>query len=177
MRIYLDRARTKEIDHIVDRKLKVGGLTPHHHDEKLPEREALRLATMSELALAIELGGTLNTAGLTAQGDGGWDIDVAGLKIDVKLTRYESAYLIFDRPDLFKADMAILVRQCAIPFEFDIVGGISRQRFMKLAKRYDLGYGLRWVVSEFDLRPYSVIRKFIKERKQCNSQQSQLSAF
>jgi hypothetical protein len=96
-------------------------------------------------------------------GDDGNDMTAWGLTWQIKTSSMRK--LIFNHATDFVTDAAILVHHAASKqkvFEypvFDVVGGISRSRFMKLHYQYDFGYGVRLVVEGEDLTDMELIRE------------------
>jgi hypothetical protein len=95
-------------------------------------------------------------------GDDGNDMTAWGLTWQVKTSSMRK--LIFNHESDFITDAAVLVHHLASKhkvFEnpvFDVVGGISRARFMGLCYGHDFGYGVRLVVDGDDLTDMMTIK-------------------
>jgi hypothetical protein len=96
-------------------------------------------------------------------GDDGNDMTAWGLTWQVKTSSMRK--LIFNYESDFVTDAAVLVHHHASKhkvFEhpvFEVVGGISRKRFMALYYEHDFGYGVRLVVDADDLIGMETIKK------------------
>lgn len=103
---------------------------------------------LGERAAARVYGGSVDTTVRTA-GDAGYDLYVGGLRYQVKTSTTRD--LIFNAPELFNADRAILVTlvgdrtQPHRDSKFIVWGHISRRRFMEVFKYHNYGYGDRLV--------------------------------
>ena len=109
------------------------------------------LGFKAEYAVAKVLGCKLPTLNVVT--DGGVDLWVDDIGIDVKYTKRTDGDLIFDSFDDFKAEVAVLVSTTEKPEVVDIVGWLDRRGFEKKAKDHDYGHGARKVVSNADLLP------------------------
>jgi hypothetical protein len=111
---------------------------------------------LGEQAAARVYGGTVDTSVRTG-GDDGYDLHIGGLRYQVKTSTTRD--LIFNAPELFSADRAILVTligdrtQPHIGSYFIVWGHISRERFMEVFRYHDYGYGKRLVCSLEYLTP------------------------
>ena len=105
----------------------------------------------AEYAVAKVLGCKLPTLNVVT--DGGVDLWVDDIGIDVKYTKRTDGDLIFDSFDDFKAEVAVLVATTSNPEVVDIVGWLDRNTFEKKAEDHDYGYGARKVVSSKELLP------------------------
>jgi len=94
-------------------------------------------------------------------GDDGCDLAAWGLSWQVKTS--SRSELIFDDASKFSADAAVLVMHCATKLlvvddpRFEVLGGISRSRFMSRCVVKDYGYGDRLVVGSESLTPLDAI--------------------
>ena len=90
-------------------------------------------------------------------GDDGTDCSAYGLYWQIKTSSLRA--LIFNSQEDFLADAALLVRHLADKHSvaddptFEIVGGVSRKRFMRQHFEHDYGYGMRLVMNADDLTP------------------------
>jgi hypothetical protein len=90
-------------------------------------------------------------------GDDGRDCKAFGLSWQIKTSGLRA--LIFNSADDFVADAALLVRHLADKHSvaddptFEIMGGVSRKRFLRTHFLHDYGYGERLVMNADDLTP------------------------
>ena len=96
--------------------------------------------------------------------DGGVDIWLDNISVDVKVSNQKDSNLIFDSMDKFKADVALFVVQLG-DNKFDLVGWITRAAFERQSKRRDFGYGDRLYVSPENLQPIGKLWEVLQERK------------
>ena len=88
--------------------------------------------------------------GIYLSGDNGMDMFAWGLSWQIKTSSMRK--LIFNSEKDFVSDGAVLVHHLASKQKvfdtpiFDVVGGISRKRFLNLYYEHDFGYGTRLVV-------------------------------
>ncbi len=87
-------------------------------------------------------------------GDAGWDVEEAQGRYQVKYNTHKNGQLYFSSLEEFKAPVAILVTNNN-DLTFNIVGYISRERFMKEHYTTDYGYGIRYAVDQKQLDPIS----------------------
>ena len=94
----------------------------------------------SEIAVAWLYGADMDAhAGLG--GDEGYDLEIAGRKVEVKCRKKQGyTFALMDTGPL-RAEAGVLVYEC--DGGYLIHGVISRQKFMKVAERVDYGYGER----------------------------------
>lgn len=103
---------------------------------------------LGECAASRVYGGRVDTTVRTG-GDAGYDLIVGGLTYQVKTSTTRD--LIFNAPELFSADRAILVTlvgdrtQPHINSKFIVWGHISRRKFMEVFTYRNYGYGDRLV--------------------------------
>jgi hypothetical protein len=83
-------------------------------------------------------------------GDGGSDLNLGGLNIQIKASTYDPPYLLFDifGSQRFRADAAVLA---LVPPQdgalwVDLYGWVQRHEFMRRAHRRDFGHGDRLVL-------------------------------
>ena len=103
---------------------------------------------LGECAASRVYGGRVDTNVRTG-GDAGYDLDIGGLTYQVKTSTTRD--LIFNAPELFSADRAILVTligdrtQPHVNSKFIVWGHISRRKFMEVYQYRNYGYGDRLV--------------------------------
>jgi hypothetical protein len=120
------------------------------------------IGMLGELAAGRVLGAQPDWA-IYLAGDDGNDMTAWGLTWQIKTSSMRK--LIFNHESDFITDAAVLVHHIAPKqrvFEqpvFDVVGGISRTRFMALCFEHDFGYGVRLVVDGDDLTSMETIKK------------------
>jgi hypothetical protein len=105
---------------------------------------------LGEAAVAKVLGLTPDTSVLTG-GDDGNDLTLGSTTIQVKTSVLPS--LIFNAPELFKSDVAILAQYTGVDKtrsqedpKFVVWGWIEREVFLVLHHKKDYGYGTRLVM-------------------------------
>jgi len=96
--------------------------------------------------------------------DGGVDIWLENIAVDVKVTNHKDSNLIFQSMDKFRADVALFVVQLG-ENKFDLVGWITRGAFERQSKRRDFGYGDRLFVSPENLQPIGKLWEKIQEKR------------
>ena len=96
--------------------------------------------------------------------DGGVDIWLDNISIDVKVSNQKDSNLIFDSMDKFRADIALFVVQLG-DNKFDLVGWITRGAFERQSKRRDFGYGERLYVPPENLQPIGKLWEKIQEKR------------
>lgn len=82
--------------------------------------------------------------------DPGWDLVYRGLTLDAKLLQW---WLVFDSPEHFRADVAVLVHPTEHADVVVVRGWIERERFLQEAFTANLGYGNRLCVAKERLSP------------------------
>lgn len=114
------------------------------------------IGMMGEIAGCKALGAQPNLSVMIG-GDDGFDCEAHGLLWQIKTSSLRA--LIFNSVDDFVADVALLVHHLADKEavgddpRFEIIGGVSRKRFMKQHFQHDYGYGMRLVMNADDLTP------------------------
>lgn len=131
-------------------------VTDKKFDEKNTSYAVNLMGYLGEIAVAralnVEPDRTVRTGG-----DDGYDLVYNNKTIQVKTSTLPS--LIFNSPDLFTADIAILVQLVGdrqnphINAQYHILGQIRREDFEKRAYQKDYGYGTRYVVDSEYLMP------------------------
>ena len=108
-----------------------------------------------EAAVATLIGVDIDRK-LHLHGDAGWDITENQDKYQVKYNTYRNGQLYFTKLEEFKAPVAILVTNNK-DMTFEIVGYITRERFMKEHYETDYGYGTRYAVNQEQLDPITTL--------------------
>lgn len=140
---------------------KLMGFKPRLENENQSREEANALGFKAEFAVARLLGTTLPTINVVT--DGGVDLWLDDVSIDVKFTNKQSNGLIFDNEEKFKARLAVLVVPTSHDDVMNIAGWIGRNRFLRLAKTKDFGYGSRLVVDVRNLSRIEALWKKLNE--------------
>ena len=111
------------------------------------------LALKSEMAVAKCF--NLNFNVCAAGPDNGVDLYFGGISIDVKISKWCDANLLFKYKNWFRSDYAILVLATYEPNVVEIVGGITKELFDEKAgqKEFKSGRGLSWFVPQEMLDP------------------------
>tara|TARA_R110002050_G_C8763553_1_gene499796 strand:- start:133 stop:645 length:513 start_codon:yes stop_codon:yes gene_type:complete len=84
--------------------------------------------------------------------DGGEDMWIGDISVDVKSTFYPRGRLLFKDVNSFKADCSVLVCQ-EDEENYNVVGYCSREKFKRDSNLMDLGHGLGSVMDQDDLSP------------------------
>lgn len=127
-------------------------------DSKRDNYAITREGLMGEWALSIALEKPVNTD-LYLGTDDGYDFEYEGYTIDVKTTR--AKYLLFQNLDKFKADVAALVK-IINDYEMEIIGIISKKKFVEIHEVKNLGYQDNCVVPPEKLLPIEEFRRYAK---------------
>lgn len=97
--------------------------------------------------------------------DAGFDYRVGGVTFDCKFTEHQNGMLLFRNIRKFKADAAILVTgNPADELEFNVVGGIMRERWYKEVCTMSLGSKvgrIAWVVKQEKLTPIPKVAEWL----------------
>jgi hypothetical protein len=95
---------------------------------------------------------------LEAGGDGGVDHIINGWQTQTKLSTYQGREpeLKFETLEFFSADVAIVVRLLG-PVAAEVIGCITKQKFMRVYKVKNYGYGDHFVCSESELSDPNII--------------------
>ena len=97
--------------------------------------------------------------------DGGVDLWFDNISIDVKTTNKEYGPLVFDNPDKFQADIAVLVGQANKENTLRINGWIDKTSFLSNSTPHDYGYGPRIKMEAEELRPIEQLWKGLMMRR------------
>jgi len=117
----------------------------------------------AEYAVAKVFGCTLPSFNIVT--DGGVDLWIDDISVDVKLTKKPKGDLIFDDFTKFKSDIAILVATTNTESVYEILGWIDRNSFEAEAKDMDYGYGSRKVVESKGLMPIENLWKDVVDSR------------
>ena len=137
------------------------GVSPRLENEKQSRVEANKLGFMAEFAVCRLF--DTEPPRLNIATDGGLDLWLDDVAVDVKFTK--TGKLIFDNPDKFKANVAILATTADQHDCIKLLGWIGRTEFLELCDTHDFGYGERLVMEASELRPLEQLWRKIKERK------------
>jgi len=85
--------------------------------------------------------------------DGGVDLWLGDVTIDVKYTARNTSKLIFDSVSKFKSQVAVLVTATSNMDVMEILGWCSKNRFIEESYKKDFGYGERLVMDADKLQP------------------------
>lgn len=129
--------------------VKMQSVKPRLENERQSREDANVLGFMAEFAVAKLFG--LKPTYLVVKSDYGIDLWWDDVSIDVKYTNNIKNGLIFDDPDSFKADVAILCAPTEYSNVIDVVGWVGRNRFLEDCHHHDFGYGDRLVLDADDL--------------------------
>jgi len=127
-------------------------------DQKRNNFELTKEGFMGEWAVSLTLNIPVNTD-LYLGPDAGYDLEFQGYTIDVKTTR--AKYLLFQSIDHFKADVAVLVK-VVNDYEVDVVGMISKEKFIEIHEMKDFGYGNQCVVPPEKLLPIEEFERYAR---------------
>ena len=97
--------------------------------------------------------------------DGGVDLWFDDISIDVKTTNKEYGPLVFDNPDKFQAEIAVLVGQTEHENTLRINGWMDRAFFLSNSTPHDYGYGPRIKMEIDELRPIEQLWKGLMQRR------------
>lgn len=148
--IHRVRANKKEFD-VTDRKF----------DKNNSSYSVNLMGRLGEVA-ASRLLGIPTDDSVTPSGDNGHDlISVLGKSIQVKTSTLPQ--LIFNAPELFVSDVAVLVKFFGdkqlphVDSLFDVIGWVTRENFLANHYLHDYGYGTRLVMDANQLQPIEVL--------------------
>lgn len=122
-----------------------------------------KLGLMAEWAVSKLCGFPINMELFEDSGDFGIDGEVRGKTIDVKFSRWPNGKLIFKHPGKFVADIAVFCVPGMDQHEVEMVGVISRKRFMEQCERRDLGYGDVYCVTQDKLTPFETFLEWARK--------------
>jgi hypothetical protein len=115
------------------------------------------MGRLGEIAAARILGLQTDDS-IAPSGDNGHDLTtVLGRTVQVKTSTLPQ--LIFNAPELFVSDVAVLVKFTGdkqlphVDSEFDVMGWVTRESFLANHYLHDYGYGVRLVMDANQLQP------------------------
>jgi hypothetical protein len=129
----------------------MAGFNPRLENDKQSRVEANQWGFKAEFAVARLF--DLEPPTLTVTTDGGADLWVGDITIDVKLTNQEWGPLIFDSMPKFRANVAVLVGRTKDDEVVNVIGWSSREAFKEHYNKKDFGFGDRLYVDAQDLAP------------------------
>jgi hypothetical protein len=115
------------------------------------------LGQLGEVACARGLGLQVDRT-ISPSGDNGHDL-VTSLGKNIQVKTSTLPQLIFNAPELFISDIAVLVQFYGdkqlphVDSEFDLVGWVTREVFLANHYLHDYGYGTRLVMDANQLQP------------------------
>lgn len=127
------------------------GFKPRLENDAQDRVEANQWGFKAEFAVARLF--NLDPPDLTVVTDGGVDLWMGDLSIDVKFTNKTFGPLVFDSMEKFKADIAVLVGRGGTDNELSVNGFVLRKVFEDSAVEHDFGYGKRLVMKADDMKP------------------------
>ena len=131
------------------------GILPRLNNVKQTRLDANILGFMAEFAVCRLF--ETDPPRLNFATDGGVDLWIEDISIDVKFTNHRKNGLIFDSFDKFKSRIAILVTNTPEFDVMEIIGWCSKNDFMQKSYEKDFGYGVRKVL---DLERLKSIENF-----------------
>lgn len=149
MRIRLSKQDLHECEmlgHDTVKLCEMQGFPPRLENAKQSREEANTYGFKAEYAVARLL--DLKTPTLNVTSDFGVDLWWDDVSIDVKFSNRQDGDLIFDTMDKFKSRVAILVTKTESPDVMDVIGWISKKAFGDMARKANLGYGDRLLLSQ-----------------------------
>jgi hypothetical protein len=144
--IHRVRQNKKEFD-VTDRKF----------DKNNSSYSVNLMGRLGEISAARVLGLQTDDS-IAPSGDNGHDLTtLLGKTIQVKTSTLDK--LIFNAPELFVSDIAVLVRFIGdkqlphVDSQFDVMGWIEKETFLANHYNHDYGYGIRLVMDANQLKP------------------------
>ena len=133
-----------------------------HKREYMPqfgntEFDAYMMSSISETAVCEYLG-VKHPRIVVLEGDGGSDLVVDGVRLQIKSCQPTHRYFISNNTKTFSADFGILTR-FVMPTVVDIVGFVTREELESSGEIRDFGYGLRLAMREDSLSPINGLRE------------------
>jgi|WetSurMetagenome_2_1015567.scaffolds.fasta_scaffold227380_1 hypothetical protein len=127
-------------------------------DQNQTELDLHITGVLSEWAAARVLGVAFDPSVKISSDDKVKDLVFKGLKIQVKSTPYKPSHLRFNSVEEFQADYAVLVRLKSWT-QYEVLGYISREDFIRKHKTTDYGYGTRYYVPSEELKPTHLLNQ------------------
>ena len=126
-------------------------VSPRLENKNQSRLDANIMGFMAEFAVCRVLGA--EAPRLNFATDGGVDLWLGDVTIDVKYTSKKTSKLIFDSVDKFKSQVAILVTATDNMDVMEILGWCGKGRFIEDSYGKDFGYGERLVMDADKLQP------------------------
>ena len=142
---------------------KMQGFNPRLENERQSREEANAFGYKAEFAVARLF--NAEPPVINVLSDGGVDLWLDGIPVDVKFTNEEHGPLIFDTMQKFRAEIAILVGRTEDEDVMSINGWVTRKVFKERSLKNDFGYGERLFMFATDMRPIETLWRFLAERK------------
>lgn len=142
---------------------KAFGFAPRLENEAQTREEANIFGYRAEFAVARLL--ELDPPALNYLSDGGVDLWMDDIPIDVKFTNQEYGPLIFDTIQKFRSRLAVLVGRTEHQDVMRINGWILRKDFRENCKRRDFGYGERLYMEHDELNPIETLWRYRMEQR------------
>lgn len=142
---------------------KLQGFEPRLENEKQSREEANAFGYKAEFAVARLFNAELPQINVLS--DGGVDIWLDDIPVDVKFTNQEYGPLIFDSMAKFRAEIAILVGRTSDEDVMRVNGWIFRRDFKDHCQKTDFGYGPRLFMEHDALEPIESLWAYLAHRK------------
>jgi hypothetical protein len=147
--------------HLVRENKKQYEVTDKKFDRNNSSYSVNLMGQLGEMACGKGLGLQVDRT-VTPSGDNGHDLSTAlGKNIQVKTSTLPQ--LIFNAPELFVSDYAVLVQFFGdkqlphVDSKFTILGWTTRELFLANHYKHDYGYGIRLVMDASQLQPIEVL--------------------
>tara|TARA_R110000868_G_scaffold85685_8_gene240905 strand:- start:13882 stop:14394 length:513 start_codon:yes stop_codon:yes gene_type:complete len=142
---------------------KLQGFSPRLENDRQSREEANAFGYKAEFAIARLF--NAEPPVINVLSDGGVDIWLDDIPVDVKFTNDEHGPLIFDSMKKFRAEIAILVGRTDDDDVMSINGWVTRKEFKQKADKQNFGYGDRLFLRHTDMNPIAELWHFLAERK------------
>jgi hypothetical protein len=142
---------------------KLQRFSPRLENENQSREEANAFGYKAEFAVARLFNSELPQINVLS--DGGVDLWIDDIPVDVKFTNQEHGPLIFDSMAKFRAEIAVLVGRTSDDDVMRINGWMHRSDFAVHCKKVDFGYGLRLCVEAEMMEPIATLWEFLQVRK------------
>jgi len=142
---------------------KMQGFSPRLENASQSREEANAFGYKAEFAVARLF--NCEPPVLNVLSDGGIDLWIGNVSVDVKFTNKEYGSLIFDNLDKFRAQIAILVGRTDDPNVMRVNGWMSKKNFAARCQSKNFGYGDRLIVEWDNLNSIESLWKIFAELK------------
>ena len=142
---------------------KMQGFNPRLENASQSREEANAFGYKAEFAVARLF--NCEPPVLNVLSDGGIDLWIGNVSVDVKFTNKEYGSLIFDNLDKFRAQIAILVGRTDDPNVMRVNGWMSKKNFAARCQSKNFGYGDRLIVEWDNLNSIESLWKIFAELK------------